>query len=187
VRWVPAVLVVAVLGASGCGHLWRVGALVVTDEQGHVGALAVGAIGGGLGAADEAANTRSYAVTVTAGVRGGVLDAAPSGMGAVDLGLDVVELWQHVGFRVGALGLVGGVGGGPGGHFAGGLGARLALLPIVRARVGLIAGRPGPCWGRDVQAIGLEAGAAYLFGPDRAMFSFGPMYEQIHGEGGNCD
>jgi hypothetical protein len=38
-----------------------------------------------------------------------------------------------------------------------------------------------------VQAIGLEVGAAYLFGPERAVFSFGPMYEQLHGEGGNCD
>jgi len=180
-------LALALVGASGCGHLWRVGAVVVTDEHGHVGALAVGAVGGGLGQTDEGGNARTYVAAITAGVRGGVLDATPSAMGAVDLGIDVIELWQHLGFRVGALGLVGGAGGGPGGHFAGGVGGRVALLPILRARVRLIPRRPGQCWGREVQALGLEAGAAYLFGPDRAIFSFGPMYEQIHAEGGFCD
>jgi hypothetical protein len=180
-------LVAAVVVSAGCGSTWRAGPLVVSDEHGHVGAVVSLAVGGGLGDNDEASGRRSSARVIAADARGGVLDGAPSGIGEFHLGLDFVELWGRAGFRAGAFG-GGGLYVGPGrGHGVGSVGARTALLLVLRARTRRLRDPIAPCWFRGVAALGIEASASYLFGPNRALFSFGPMYEWVSAQAGNCD
>jgi hypothetical protein len=176
------------LSSAGCGTTIRAGVLAVSDARGHFGGIVSVTAGAGFGSGDEARGQRSRVVAVTTGVRGGVLDNAPSGILDAHVGVDFIDLFRRVGYRLGAF-----VGGGGGFNLdgrnvgVGSVGARVAILPVLRAHVDALADRPGPCWRRRTDLLGIEAAASYLFGADRLLISFGPMYELVRAESGSCD
>jgi hypothetical protein len=184
-RLVARSAVLVALAAAGCASTLRAGVLAVTDEHGRFGAIASLTAGGGFSISDDRGQD-SFAGLVSVNARGGVIDRAPTGELDLDLGIDFVRLWRHLGFRVGALGGGGYLFAPGGGHGVGDLGARAALLVVLNPHGALYPVRPN-CWERRAHLLAFEAGVSYLFGPDRALFSFGPVYEWARFEGGSCD
>ena len=165
-----------ILLAGGCAGSLRIGAAPTVDSDGRWGALVT--IGVALG---ETYRQGAAALLVSADLSGAVDERAAArgnaGHVGLGLGLDALGESPHFGFRIGAT-LTGRVvlpTGAPGG----GVGARLALLPVVASRHH---GRPPQRCGESESwtywHVGLELTGQYLWGPDaRGLFSFGPVFE----------
>jgi hypothetical protein len=169
-------LCAAVTALAGCATSLRVGVAPTLDSDGKWGAVVT--FGGALG---ETYRKGAAALLVAADVSGAVDERARArgnaGHLGVGLGLDALGESPRFGFRIGAT-LTGRVvlpTGAPGGA----VGARLALLPVVRAEHH---GRPPTRCGESESwtywHVGLELSGQYLFGPDaRALFAAGPVFE----------
>ncbi|HEX9101166.1 MAG TPA: hypothetical protein VF997_03125 [Polyangia bacterium] len=162
--------------AAGCAGSLRVGAAPTVDSNGKWGAVVT--LGVALGdtyrqgaAAVLVAADVSGAVDERAGARG---NAGHLGLG---VGLDALGEGPRLGFRIGAT-LAGRVVL-PTGASGGAVGARLALLPVVRAaHHGQRPERCGESESWTYWHVGVELSGQYLWGPDaRGLFAAGPVLE----------
>jgi len=167
---------VCALGLGGCAVSLRAGAAPTVDSNGKWGAVLT--LGGALG---DSYRHGAAAILVSADVSGAVDErAAARGNGghvALGVGLDALGESARFGFRIGAT-LAGRVvlpTGAPGGA----VGARLALLPVVRAaHHGREPRRCGESESWTFWHLGLELSGQYLWGPDaRGLFAAGPSFE----------
>ena len=168
--------VLLVLLAAGCATSLRVGAAPTVDSNGKWGAVVT--VGLALG---DAYRHGAAAILVSADL-GGAVDERASMRGnaahvGLGLGLDALGESPHFGFRLGAT-LTGRVllpTGAPGGA----VGARLALLPVVRSvHRGHEPHHCGESESWTYWHLGLELTGQYLWGDDaRGLFSFGPVFE----------
>ena len=166
---------VAVL-AAGCATSLRLGVAPTVDSNGRWGGVVT--VGAALG---DTYRRGEAAILVSADVSGAADERARArgnaGHLALGLGLDALGESPRFGFRIGAT-LAGRVlvpTGAPGGA----VGARLALLPVVRATHH---GRPPERCGESESwtywHVGAELSGQYLWGPDaRGLFAAGPVVE----------
>ena len=161
---------------GGCATSVRLGVAPTVDTHGAWGGVVTAAI-----ALGETYRRGRAAIFGSADLSGAVDERARArgNAGHLGLGLGVDALGEspHFGFRIGLL--VAGRAVLPTGAAGGAVGARLALLPVVRLRhVGRPPERCGEAESWTFWHVGLEASGQYLFGPDaRGWFSFGPVFE----------
>lgn len=181
-------LLLALSSAIGCAHPIRAGILALSDEHGRMGVLMTFAASAGFDAAESP--RRDVIVAATLALRGGVLDARPTGFVEADAGVDVTTVWEHVNFRAGGFLGLGGATNGPTTGVGATPGIHVALSGLLWSRSRLL--RPNPrdpiwgCYSAQKHYLGVEAGAAYAYGPGRAQFTLGPMYEWHQYEHGDC-
>ena len=167
--------IIVAFGLGGCATSGRVGLAPTLDSDGRWGAVVT------LTAAFGDTYRRGNAAVLVAADVSGALDERARRVGdAGHLGLgvavDALGESPHFGFRIGAT--LTGRAILPTGESGGGVGARLAFLPVVRATHH--AHDPGHC-GDESWAfvhVGLELSGQYLWGPDaRGLFAAGPVLE----------
>jgi hypothetical protein len=176
-----------ILFAAGCATSLRLSAAPTVDSDGKWGALV--AIGGALG---QPYRHGAAAILVSADLSGAVDERARTrgnaGHIALGLGVDALGESPHFGFRLGAT--LSGRAILPTGAAGGAIGARLALLPVMRA-THHVPSPPTGCAATESWTwwhLGLEATGQYLWGADaRGLFSAGPVFELNALSLGGCD